>query len=137
MKKVKLCIVIGLLILGICFVIDAVMKKETLSEVKMDDFFSTVEKKEKMVVYYGQSDCSACKSLSTMLETKSDFKEDVYYLNADSLSFEDKKMLERYYVYETPALIVTNGGRIYIYRNISSKEELEKAINNTVAPLSA
>lgn len=131
MKKAKLYIVIGLLILSVCFVMAVAMKKETLREVKMADFFSAVERKEKMVVYYGQEDCSACQNLSAMLKTKSEFKEDVYYLDADSLSSEDKKVLEQYYVNETPTLIVTNDGKLYFYRNISTKEELEKAINNT------
>lgn len=127
MKRIVCYIVIGVL-LSLCLVAVLLVKNTGLREVKVNDLLSAVEQNEKMVVYYGQEDCSACTVFSAMLKNK--YKEKVFYLDANSITSEEKGILEDYFVFETPTLIVVNNGKLYFYRNLSTKEELEKALTN-------
>ena len=98
-----------------------------LKKVSLEDIVLALENKISMIVYYGQEECSACKVFEKNLQYISKQK-DIMYLDANSLSREDKEILSEYHVTTTPTLIIINDGKISFYRNITTQEEIEKAI---------
>lgn len=95
------------------------------------DIVSAIENYETLIVYYGQEDCGACKVFAENLRnTGNRLKKNILYIDADSLSAEDEKILIEYSVTQTPTLIVVNDGKPYFYRNIANINDLENAITN-------
>ena len=120
-------LILFLFLLYICFVSNKAKFKETT----VDKMLETLEEKKEMIVYFGQEDCSACTVFSDILmDLKKETKQEIFYLDANSLDENEKRVLEEYYVSETPTLIVISKGDMVFYRNLTVAEDIEKAINN-------
>ncbi|MCM1161290.1 MAG: thioredoxin family protein [Roseburia sp.] len=105
--------------------------KEKFKEATVDKMLETVEEKKEMIVYFGQEDCSACAVFSDILmDLKKRTKQEIFYLDANSLDENEKRVLEEYYVSETPTLIVISKGDMVFYRNLTVAEDIEKALSN-------
>lgn len=123
--------VLGILIFLAVIFIYAFDDKE-YQKISANEFLSLIENKEQAVIYYGQEDCSACRTFFAMLRNVSENESiKVLYLDSESLKQKDEEILEKYYIRETPTLIVVSNGTPYIYRNITNKEQMKNVILNT------
>lgn len=105
--------------------------KRQFENVSVEEIVSAIEENGSMIVYYGQEDCSACNVFKNNLqEVSAQNEKDILYLDANSLSPEDEKKLSEYHVTTTPTLIIVNNGKAFFYRNITTSDEIEKAIMN-------
>lgn len=106
-------------------------KKEKFKETTVDKMLEALEENKEMIVYFGQEDCSACTVFSDILmDVKKETKQEIFYLDSNSMDENEKRVMEEYYISETPALIVISKGDMVFYRDLTVAEDIKKALNN-------
>ncbi len=129
-KKFIWLIVITLLFVGISWVMRN--NKNSMMQIRIDNVLDAVNKEEDMIVYYGQEDCGECKEFSKMIDKIILEKNMVVsYLDADSMSDDEREKFIQFEIELTPALIIVMKGNVYIYRNLESKKDVETAMTQT------
>ena len=103
--------------------------KNSMQQIKIDNVFEAVTKAEDMIVYYGQEDCGECREFSKIID-KIILEKNVAvsYLDADKMSEDEKEKFIQFEITMTPALIIVTKGRVYIYRNLDNKKDIDTAV---------
>ncbi len=103
--------------------------KNSMQQIKIDNVFEAVNKAEDMIVYYGQEDCGECREFSKIID-KIILEKNVAvsYLDADKMSEDEKEKFIQFEITMTPALIIVTKGRVYIYRNLDNKKDIDTAV---------
>lgn len=99
-------------------------------EISIEDAISAIENKKEMIIYCGQETCSACRTFSPMLaKVANETNKEIFWLDVDMI--ENQKILEKYHIQETPALINISKENIWIYRGTMAEKDIKKAILET------
>lgn len=116
-----------LLLAGVFWMLHS--NQDTMQQVGMDRVLETVHNGEDIIVYYGQEDCGECREFSKIIDKIMVEKNvAVSYLDADKMSEDEKEKFIQFEITMTPALIIVTKGRVYIYRNLDNKEDIEMAV---------
>lgn len=125
MKKIKtnhiIIIIAALAIISLSVIIIYIMSgKNGLKEISYDKFTDLMSNNEYSIVYYGQEDCGACKSILPLVKEKSrELNIDVMYLDADSIK--DSSELEKNNIKYAPSIIILDNGDVRVYDDINAE----------------
>ena len=132
-KVIILCSICSLLLIG-GIIADNILGRSYLVEIKYDEVVKKFEKKEDFVLLVSQTNCSHCISYKPKLEeVANEYKLEVYYIDVDLLSNEERKTFESYVGFDgTPATIfIKEGTETTVANRINgnaSKDKIEKKL---------
>lgn len=103
--------------------------RREMKQIELNEVFDAVNKGQDMIVYYGQEDCGECREFSKMIdEIRIEKDIEVSYIDSDKMSEGEKEKFMQFEIEMTPALLIVTKGKVYIYRNLNNKEDIEKAV---------
>lgn len=135
-KKVIIIVSICLVILIGGFVIDSILGKNYLVEIKIDELVGKLENKEDMVLLISQTDCTHCISYKPKLEDVANkHKLYIYYIDVDLLSDDEATEFKEYISFSsTPSTVFIKDGEEKTSANRingdASKEKIEKKLKS-------
>lgn len=128
-KRFIYLILIILSILLIWFFWTVYSGKREVKQIELNEVFDAVNKGQDMIVYYGQEDCGECREFSKIMDRiMTEKKISVSYIDSDKMSADEKEKFTQFEIETTPTLFVVTKGKVYIYRNLDNKEDIEKAV---------
>lgn len=135
-KKVIILVSVCLIVLVGAIIADKIMSKTYFNEIKFDSLIEKIENKEDLVLLVSQTTCSHCASYKPKLEKVANkYKLDIYYIDVDLLTKEEKKKFESYIGFDgTPVTIfLKNGEETTVANRINgnaSTEKIEKKLKS-------
>ena len=108
-KKVIILVSICLIVLVGAFIADRILGKNYFNEIEYNDLIEKIENKENLIVLISQTTCGHCASYKPKLESvANDYKINIYYIDVDLLSKEDKNELESYISFDSTPITDVN-----------------------------
>lgn len=135
-KKVIILVVICLIVLIGAFVLDNILGKSYLNEIKYDELMEKIENKEDLVLLISQTTCTHCASYKPKLEDiAKEYKIDIYYIEADLLTDDERNELKSHINFSsTPVTVFLKGGEETTVANRisgdASKDKIERKLKS-------
>ena len=134
--KVSILVSICLVVLVGAIIADRIMSKSYFNEIEYEELIEKIENKEDLIVLISQTTCSHCISYKPKLEDMANkHKIDIYYIDVDLLSDEQRTQLGKYINYDgTPTTVfLKNGEETSAATRINgdaSRDKIEKKLKS-------
>lgn len=135
-EKVILLVCMCLMVIAGAFIADRIIGKNYFSEIEYKTLIEKIENKDDLIVLISQTTCGHCASYKPKLQDMANkHKVDIYYIDVDLLSDEERTELKSYINYDgTPATVfLKNGEETSMATRINgdaSREKIEKKLKS-------
>ena len=110
--KIIILVIICIAVLTGAFIVDRVLNKSYLKELKFDELIEKIDNDETFMFLISQTQCAHCISFKPKLsDIAKEYKLDIYYIDVDLLTDEEKSTLKSYVNFDsTPVTVFIKSG---------------------------